>query len=155
MSINVTIFDTADCVAKIDYVVLISSYQNRLLMVRHKARSTWEFPGGHVESGETVLEAACREMYEETGVVEHELTKLFPYRVEQDGKASHGWLFFSAVHALGAKPESEIAECKLLEVLPDELTYGEIYKVIIPAAESIIAKLGIGKLKQKKQQSHK
>lgn len=29
----------------------------------------WELPGGHVEQGETIYEAVCRETFEETGLV--------------------------------------------------------------------------------------
>lgn len=39
------------------------------LLVRHSARKTWELPGGHREPDETPLEAACRELYEETGAL--------------------------------------------------------------------------------------
>jgi ADP-ribose pyrophosphatase YjhB (NUDIX family) len=41
-----------------------------LLVARGRApnRGLWGFPGGHVELGETVAEAATRELREETGV---------------------------------------------------------------------------------------
>lgn len=44
-----------------------------ILVQRGKAPSAgmWGFPGGHVELGETGLEAAQRELLEETGVVAH------------------------------------------------------------------------------------
>ena len=44
----------------------------RLLLVKRRKEpnaNTWGFPGGHVELGETALDAAARELAEETGVI--------------------------------------------------------------------------------------
>jgi 8-oxo-dGTP diphosphatase len=42
----------------------------RILLVRHERLGVvrWELPGGHVEPGETAIDAAARETHEETGV---------------------------------------------------------------------------------------
>ena len=122
------------CACDIDYVVMISRYRDDWLMIRHKQRSSWEFPGGHVEAGETLEQAARREMYEETGAVDIELKALFPYRVAIDGVDTHGWLFEVCVNKLGIKPESEIAEYKIFDAFPGNLTYAAVYKTILPAA---------------------
>nr|WP_041528004.1 NUDIX hydrolase [Paracoccus aminophilus] len=46
-------------------------HQGRVLLVQRRNppdAGLWGFPGGHVESGETALDAAARELWEETGV---------------------------------------------------------------------------------------
>lgn len=40
---------------------------DEILLVRNKRRG-WEFPGGLLEQGESVMEGLLREIYEETGV---------------------------------------------------------------------------------------
>ena len=47
-------------------------HEGKLLLVRRKHEpdaNLWGFPGGHVDAGETVLQAAARELREETTVV--------------------------------------------------------------------------------------
>ncbi|MDJ0922926.1 MAG: NUDIX hydrolase [Acidimicrobiia bacterium] len=41
----------------------------RLLLIHHAKLGEWMQPGGHVDDGEDVLNAAIREVQEETGVV--------------------------------------------------------------------------------------
>lgn len=49
------------------YVVVLSIHAGKIVLSRHKARATWETQGGHIEPGETPIEAAKRELYEESG----------------------------------------------------------------------------------------
>ena len=58
------------------YVVVLSEYQGKILLSRHKKRTTWETQGGKIEPGETPLMAAKRELYEESGAVDFEIEPL-------------------------------------------------------------------------------
>jgi len=48
---------------------IISNNDGRILIARTpKLKNNWTIPGGHVEFGEKINEAVCREVFEETGL---------------------------------------------------------------------------------------
>ena len=87
------------------YVVIMSRMDGGFLLSRHKQRTTWEFQGGHIEPGETPMQAG------------------------QSGAC--GVVFTVDIHRLGALPESEMAETRRFERLPENMTYPEITAAIM------------------------
>ena len=110
------------------YVVVLSTCCGKIMLSRHKDRTTWETQGGHVEPGETPLEAAKRELYEESGAVEYEIYPICDYWAgdEQTGEGATGMVFHAEIHERGELPESEMAEVQLFDALPENLTYPAI-----------------------------
>lgn len=110
------------------YVVVLSRFEGKLLLSRHRARSTWETQGGHVEPGETPLEAARRELYEESGAAEYDMVPLCDYRAwdESTGRGASGVVFAADIRVLGNLPESEMAEVRAFDALPENVTYPAI-----------------------------
>ena len=63
------------------------------------------------------------ELYEETGALDYALTPLCDYSVQRENGLSYGRVFAADIRTLGPLPESEIAETRLFDALPDDLTY--------------------------------
>ncbi len=108
------------------YVVVCANYKGQWLLSRHRDRDTWETQGGHIEPGETPLQAAVRELYEESGVKDAEVIPVCDYHGYTDTRASNGVVFLAIVHELSELPESEMAEVRLFDALPDNLTYPNV-----------------------------
>ena len=49
-------------------VSIFARHDDRILLIKHKRLATWLPVGGEIEPGETPLEAARRELHEETGL---------------------------------------------------------------------------------------
>jgi 8-oxo-dGTP diphosphatase len=70
---------------KARHVLVICKYQGQWLLTKHSVRGL-EFPGGKVEKGENLEEAARREVMEETGAVLGRLESIGEYQVnDQEG----------------------------------------------------------------------
>lgn len=61
-------------------IAVYPRHGERVLLIHHRRLGTWLPPGGELEAGETPLEAAARELREETGLV-----GVFPKTNEVDG----------------------------------------------------------------------
>lgn len=124
------------------YAVIVSYEDGKLLLVRHKKRTTWEIPGGHWEEGEEILETAKRELLEETGAVKYDITYLCDYSVEDNHEINYGGLFIADIYDRKEELLHEIEEVRLYSELPktDKMTYGKIQKEILKLIEEKFSK---------------
>ena len=120
------------------YVVICSRYGDEWVLSRHRDRQTWELQGGHIEAGETPLEAAKRELYEESGITKADLYPLCDYLGYDDVHSANGAVYVAIVHEIGSLPESEMAEIAIFRSLPANLTYPLAAPPFIELAEQFI-----------------
>lgn len=108
---------------KYKYTVICTAYQGKWILSRHKKRDTWETQGGHIEDGESPIECARRELFEESGIKDADIYPVCDYWGFNRQACSNGVVFLAVVHSLGELPESEMKEIKMFDTLPDKLTY--------------------------------
>lgn len=134
--IRVRFFDDAPEGLRHKYAVIIARHNGKFLWCRHEARDTWEIPGGHVEEGETAIEAAARELQEETGAEDFTLVPVCWYSAFRASSEPHslGLLCMADVHSLGEQ-HSEIAEVQALDAMPSALTYPQIQPYLLEEAK--------------------
>lgn len=121
------------------YVVILSKFQGKILLSRHKKRSTWETQGGHIEKGETPLEAAKRELFEESGAVKFSILPVFDYWAGDDESSANGMVFIAEIDELSDIPNSEMKEVQTFLSLPDSLTYPEITPILFDKARNFFS----------------
>ena len=116
------------------FAVIISKTNGKWVFCKHKERDTYEVPGGHRESGETIEETARRELREETGAVEFDIKPVCVYSVKGKTRANEnlndetfGMLFIAEIFSF-EEIHSEIEKI----IICDELVGNWTYPLIQP-----------------------
>lgn len=86
------------------HVLVICQLGEGWVLTKHKIRGL-EFPGGKMESGETLEETARREVYEETGAEISELRRMGAYRVTEANGSFVKTIFWGKVSRLKKKSD--------------------------------------------------
>lgn len=118
----------------LSYVVIVARHGGKYVFCRHRARSTWEVPGGKREKGETPETAARRELHEETGALRFTLLPVCVYAVYTDNlPPSYGMLYTAtlldteeSLHAELQRQHSEIADIYITDNPPAQWTHPDI-----------------------------
>ena len=102
-----------------------------------RGHGSYEIPGGRRELGETIFETAKRELREETGALEFQISPVCVYsvigktRVNQTGEESYGMLYFADIHSFEKELHSEMECIHFFDELPTEWTYPQIQPLLI------------------------
>ena len=123
------------------FAVIIARKDGKWMFCKHKERDTYELTGGNRERGETILEAARRELQEETGAVDFTMEPVCIYsvkgktRVNQNAEEeTYGMLYVADVFAL-SEIHSEIEKIIVTDQLVDRWTYPLIQPKLIAEAQ--------------------
>lgn len=136
--VNVNFYETVnDPLFK--FAVIIAKTGGKWVLCKHRARTTYEFPGGHREPGERILDTAKRELYEETGATAFEITPVCAYSVTDgdplNAREIFGMLYYADIKTFEAELHSEIESILITEHLADHWTYPLIQPELLAEAK--------------------
>ena len=111
----------------VTYVVIAVRYGGGWLFVRHRKRGGYELAAGHPDKGEDSVEAAVRELMEETGALDFTMEPVTYYYVDNGSGRKYGRLFLAYVDTLGEIiDKNEIEGVRVFSRLPRRLSLSEV-----------------------------
>lgn len=120
------------------FAVIIAKHDGKWVFCKHKERDTYEIPGGHREIGEQITETAKRELYEETGALDFDITPICVYSVTApdnfDGAETFGMLYYANIRTFEKELHSEIEKTIFTEKLVENWTYPLIQPKLVDEA---------------------
>lgn len=124
------------------FAVIIARADGKWVFCKHKERDTYEVPGGHRETGESISETAKRELKEETGAIDFEIKPVCMYSVKGKTRVNEniddetfGMLFIADIVSFEKELHSEMEKVIITENLVDNWTYPLIQPKLIEEAQ--------------------
>jgi len=131
------------------FAVVIAKSNGKWVFCKHRERDTYECPGGRREEGESIIDTAKRELWEETGAIEFSLVPVCVYSVSDNDnivdntEESFGMLYYSEIKSFGKLPELEIEKVELFDNLLEKWTYPLIQPKLLKCMQESINKLAL------------
>lgn len=139
--VEVKFYDRVDD-SLLKFAVIITKTDGKWVFCKHRERDTFEVPGGHRESGETILETAKRELREETGATSFDIKPVCVYSVKGKTRANEsideetfGMLYYADVFSF-EELHSEIEKIVITDTLVENWTYPMICPRLLEEAEN-------------------
>ena len=110
------------------FVIIFARYNCKWVLCKHKNRITWELPGGGIKYDETTLDAAKRELYEETGAINFNIIPICDYSFS----LSNAQVFLANIDSIGNIPDSEMVDVQFFDIFPENITFPEDKDELIP-----------------------
>jgi 8-oxo-dGTP diphosphatase len=125
--VDVELITSSEVPSPLTYVVIAPRYSEGWLFVRHRKRGGYELPAGHPDHGEDSVEAAVRELMEETGAIDFTLEPVTYYSVDTGSGKQFGRLFLACVETLGEITDTkEIEWVRVFKRLPGRISLPEV-----------------------------
>lgn len=113
--------------SRLSYVVIAARHEGGWLFVRHRRRGGWEMAAGHPDEGEGSVEAAVRELTEETGALDFVMQPVTYYSVDAGAGKQYGRLFLAEIQTLGELTDTdEIESVRVFRRRPRNLSLPEV-----------------------------
>ena len=100
-------------------VFYLKDNKEQVLLIKHSNSGHWSFPKGHVEAGETEVETAVREIFEETGVnanIDTRFREVVTYSPKKDVIKDVIYFFATTDNYETVKQESEVSEIMWVDI---------------------------------------
>ncbi len=132
----------------VDPIVITTDELPKILLIKRKDTGTWALPGGFVDQGESSVEAARRELHEETGLaITNNPLEIYAGIVSDPRTTEHAWIETTAllwrvdtITSVTGDDDATDAAWFPIDQLPSEL-YGSHSLLIKKALETLPALL--------------